>query len=209
MKRLISFVSIIILGFSINTYADNIVESTATVSGPTTTATQDNSVKNVLRSIQDDFDFYKYMAKKGITDDEIDKALYSYECIEYIRKELETVPEEGDISANWDIWKWHIDKIESFLENLFSSGNNYNSSGNSNSNNGYVNNNNGYNGNNNNGYNNMMPPPQMPYGNNNGWGQYPPNPPMPPNPYNRQHMHNRRGGTCNCNCNNCSNCMYK
>lgn len=199
MKRLISFMSIIILGFSINTYADNIVESTATVSGPTTTATQDNSVKNVLRSIQDDFDFYKYMAKKGITDDEIDKALYSYECIEYIRKELETVPEEGDISANWDIWKWHIDKIESFLENLFSSGNNYNSSGN----NGNSNNNNGYNGN-----NNMMPPPPppMPYGNNNGWGQYPP---MPYNPYNRHHRNNWGRSRCNCNCNNCRNCMYK
>ena len=204
MKQLLTVMSIIILSTSINTYSDNIVDGTATISEHTTTATQANSIKKVLRSIHDDFDFYNYMAMKGITDDEVDKALYSKECIAYIREELKTEPKEEDVSANWDIWKWHIDKIEAFLEQLFSSGNSYNSSGNGNSKN-----NNGYSGDNNNGYNNMMPPP-IPYSNNNQWGQYPP---MPPNPYNNNYgmwrENEYKNSSCNCKCSNCSKCLFR
>ena len=201
MRRLFLFMSIIILlSFGVSAYAETTEGSTATVSEPATVISSKKTVNDVIRSIRDDFDFYRFMEMKGITDDEVDKALHSKECIAYIKDELKTLPEEGDVSANWDIWQWHLDKIEKFIENLFSSGNSYNSSQNSN--------NNGYNGNNNDGYNNMMPP-QMPYGNSNGWGQYPP---MPPSPYNRHHRDNHNnwsGGTCNCNCSNCSNCMYK
>ena len=194
MRRLLVCLSIILL-CSINTYAED--NSTASVSDTKASASVEISLKNILRAIDEDSDFSRYLLMKGIDDDMVAKAINSKEFRDYARKELATVPEEDDVSANWDIWQWHIDKLESFLEKLCSGNNNSNSS------------NNRYNNNNNeNGYNNMMPPP-MQYGNNNGWGQYPP---MPPNPYNRHHRNNYNnwsGGRCNCNCSNCSNCMYK
>jgi len=217
MKKLISILNIIaIITISINTYAE-------TSTSITDTATQDNviyieqtdtkTVDEIKNSIISDYDFNEYLIKKGITQKELEDVLNSDYFANYVEYELTQIP-DNEIIASWDILDWHIQKLENFINYLFTGDKDYRANNNNNNYSNY--NDNNYNRYNNN-YNNMMPPPPPPPNTNwnNGWGQYPPN-----NSWNNGYNNNNNGinnnsnnncsgNSCNCNCENCKNCLNK
>ena len=191
---------IISLSFNNNVYAD--IDTT------TLEEVQLTDLQLVQNSILDDKDFIEYLDNFGVSESELKDVLESEYFANYVEFELSQSPTQDDIMASWNILDWHIQKIKSFLNYIFTGIKDSFSTQ-------YQDNHRHHRHN----YNNMIPPPP-PYINGQNSPYYPYNNfngnLYPNNGMNGNGVQNggNLGGIyqtaqCNCNCDNCVNCLNK